>query len=125
MPGRACVVYDIGCAQGILGQLLDPSHFMLFGVDADPAVVMQAYNAARTLKKTYDELPLDKITRVILALAVIGIIAGLRSQHKTTVMMLLAIIGFSCCDWTDWNRLLPAASHALPDDAERIRVCPD
>ena len=29
-------------------------------------VVMPAYNAARTLKRTYDELPLDKIARVIL-----------------------------------------------------------
>ena len=42
MPDRACVVYDIGCAQGILGQLLDTSHFMLFGVDADQTAVMQA-----------------------------------------------------------------------------------
>jgi hypothetical protein len=47
MPDRACVVYDIGCAQGILGQLLDPGDFMLFGVDADPAVVMQARSIYR------------------------------------------------------------------------------
>jgi 2-polyprenyl-3-methyl-5-hydroxy-6-metoxy-1,4-benzoquinol methylase len=47
MPDRACVVYDIGCAQGILGQLLDPDHFILFGVDADPAVAMQARSIYR------------------------------------------------------------------------------
>lgn len=42
VPNRPCVVYDIGCAQGILGHLLEPSDFVMFGVDSDFPRVMQA-----------------------------------------------------------------------------------
>ena len=42
MPGHPCVVYDIGCAQGLLGQLLDPDVFLVFGVDSDPVALRQA-----------------------------------------------------------------------------------
>jgi 2-polyprenyl-3-methyl-5-hydroxy-6-metoxy-1,4-benzoquinol methylase len=42
LPSRPCVVYDIGCAQGILGQLLDPADFALYGVDSNLAAVEQA-----------------------------------------------------------------------------------
>jgi 2-polyprenyl-3-methyl-5-hydroxy-6-metoxy-1,4-benzoquinol methylase len=42
MPDRKCVVYDIGCAQGILGQLLDPNDFWMFGVDSEWAALAQA-----------------------------------------------------------------------------------
>ena len=38
-PQRPCVVYDIGCAQGLLGQLLSAADFALYGVDADAASV--------------------------------------------------------------------------------------
>ena len=39
LPRRACVVYDVGCAQGLLGQLLPSADFTLYGVDADLASV--------------------------------------------------------------------------------------
>lgn len=41
IPGRPCVIYDIGCAQGLLGQLLEPDNFVMFGVDADMTAVQQ------------------------------------------------------------------------------------
>jgi 2-polyprenyl-3-methyl-5-hydroxy-6-metoxy-1,4-benzoquinol methylase len=42
MPDRLCIVYDIGCAQGMLGQLLEPGDFVLYGVDSEIAAVEQA-----------------------------------------------------------------------------------
>jgi 2-polyprenyl-3-methyl-5-hydroxy-6-metoxy-1,4-benzoquinol methylase len=42
IPDRPCVVYDIGCAQGLIGQLLPPAEFILFGIDADPVAIRQA-----------------------------------------------------------------------------------
>ncbi len=44
-PDRPCIVYDVGCAQGFLGQLLSPESFVLYGMDLDPDAVnvAQAY----------------------------------------------------------------------------------
>jgi 2-polyprenyl-3-methyl-5-hydroxy-6-metoxy-1,4-benzoquinol methylase len=42
-PDHPCVVYDIGCARGFLGQLLPSESFVLYGMDFD----QDAVNAAR------------------------------------------------------------------------------
>lgn len=39
LPERACVVYDIGCAQGFLGQILPARDFELYGVDSEAGAV--------------------------------------------------------------------------------------
>ena len=43
------VVYDIGCAQGLLGQLLPSADFTLYGVDSDPASVELARTTYRAV----------------------------------------------------------------------------
>jgi 2-polyprenyl-3-methyl-5-hydroxy-6-metoxy-1,4-benzoquinol methylase len=55
---RSCVVYDIGCAQGLLGQLLPSSDFTLYGVDADPASVELARATYRAVWQADIEQPL-------------------------------------------------------------------
>jgi 2-polyprenyl-3-methyl-5-hydroxy-6-metoxy-1,4-benzoquinol methylase len=55
---RACVIYDIGCAQGFLGQLLPPADFRLFGVDAVPAAVEAARPFYRVVQQADIESPL-------------------------------------------------------------------
>jgi len=42
-PERPCIVYDVGCAQGFLGQLLPSESFVLYGMDFD----QDAVNAAK------------------------------------------------------------------------------
>lgn len=56
-PDRACVVYDIGCAQGLLGQLLSAEDFVLYGVDADRASVEQARATYRLVVQADIERP--------------------------------------------------------------------
>jgi 2-polyprenyl-3-methyl-5-hydroxy-6-metoxy-1,4-benzoquinol methylase len=58
-PQRPGVVYDMGCAQGLLGQLLSPSEFTLYGVDADPASVELARAAYRAVWQADLEQPLN------------------------------------------------------------------
>lgn len=55
---RPCVVYDIGCAQGLLGQLLPSADFMLYGVDADSASVELARTTYRAAWQADIEQPL-------------------------------------------------------------------
>jgi 2-polyprenyl-3-methyl-5-hydroxy-6-metoxy-1,4-benzoquinol methylase len=57
-PQRPCVVYDIGCAQGLLGQLLPSADFMLYGVDADAASVELARTTYRAAWQADIEQPL-------------------------------------------------------------------
>lgn len=57
LPQRACVVYDIGCAQGLLGQLLPGRDFTLYGVDADPVSVAQARATYRSVLQADIEQP--------------------------------------------------------------------
>ena len=54
---RPCVVYDIGCAQGLLGQLLPLTGFTLYGVDADPASVELARTTYRAVWQADIEQP--------------------------------------------------------------------
>ncbi len=49
LPRRACVVYDIGCAQGLLGQMLPAQDFILYGIDTDAASVAQARATYRSV----------------------------------------------------------------------------
>lgn len=57
-PQRACVVYDMGCAQGLLGQLLPAEDFTLYGVDADAASVELARATYRAvLQADIEQLP--------------------------------------------------------------------
>ena len=39
---------------------------MLFGLKMSVIVIMPAYNAARTLKVTYDSIPMDVVDKIIL-----------------------------------------------------------
>jgi 2-polyprenyl-3-methyl-5-hydroxy-6-metoxy-1,4-benzoquinol methylase len=57
LPRRACVVYDVGCAQGLLGQLLPSADFTLYGVDADPASVELARTTYRAVWQADIEQP--------------------------------------------------------------------
>ncbi len=57
-PQRQCVVYDIGCAQGLLGQLLPLADFALYGVDADSAAVELARATYRAVWQADIEQPL-------------------------------------------------------------------
>lgn len=56
---RPTVVYDLGCAQGLLGQLLPPSDFTLYGVDAEPASVEVARATYRAVWQADLEQPLS------------------------------------------------------------------
>ena len=56
-PQRPCVIYDIGCAQGLLGQLLSPTDFALYGVDADAASVELARTTYRAVLQADIERP--------------------------------------------------------------------
>jgi 2-polyprenyl-3-methyl-5-hydroxy-6-metoxy-1,4-benzoquinol methylase len=57
-PQRPGVVYDIGCAQGLLGQLLPSTDFTLYGVDSDPASVEVARTTYRAVWQSDIEQPL-------------------------------------------------------------------
>jgi 2-polyprenyl-3-methyl-5-hydroxy-6-metoxy-1,4-benzoquinol methylase len=59
LPQRPCVVYDIGCAQGLLGQLLPAADFTLYGVDFDPAAVELARGTYRAVWQADIEQPLS------------------------------------------------------------------
>lgn len=54
---RPYVVYDIGCAQGLLGQLLPSADFTLYGVDADSASVELARATYRAVWQADIEQP--------------------------------------------------------------------
>jgi 2-polyprenyl-3-methyl-5-hydroxy-6-metoxy-1,4-benzoquinol methylase len=58
-PQRPGVVYDMGCAQGLLGQLLPLADFTLYGVDADPASVELARTTYRAVWQADLEQPLN------------------------------------------------------------------
>jgi len=53
---RPCVVYDIGCAQGFLGQLLQSESFMLYGMDLDANSV----NAARAYYHSSEQMDIEQ-----------------------------------------------------------------
>ena len=57
LPQRPCVVYDIGCAQGLLGQLLPSADFTLYGVDTDSASVELARATYRAVWQADIEQP--------------------------------------------------------------------
>jgi 2-polyprenyl-3-methyl-5-hydroxy-6-metoxy-1,4-benzoquinol methylase len=57
-PQRPLIVYDMGCAQGLLGQLLPSADFTLYGVDADPASVELARATYRVVQQADLEQPL-------------------------------------------------------------------
>lgn len=56
-PDRPCVVYDIGCAQGFLGQLLSSESFVLYGMDLDINAVTQARTFYRMVQQVDIEQP--------------------------------------------------------------------
>lgn len=56
-PDRPCVVYDIGCAQGFLGQLLSSESFALYGMDLDPEAIAVARAFYRMVQQADIEQP--------------------------------------------------------------------
>lgn len=57
-PHRPGVVYDIGCAQGFLGQLLPAADFTLFGAELDPASAAAARQWYQVVQQANIEEPL-------------------------------------------------------------------
>lgn len=51
-----CVVYDVGCAQGFLGQLLKSDSFVLYGMDLDA----NAVNAARAYYHAAEQVNIEQ-----------------------------------------------------------------
>jgi len=56
-PERPCVVHDVGCAQGFLGQLLTSESFVLYGMDFDSNAVTVAQAYYQTVQQVDIEQP--------------------------------------------------------------------
>ena len=56
-PDRPCIVYDVGCAHGFLGQLLSSESFVLYGMDFDSDAVTAAQAYYHTVQQVDIEQP--------------------------------------------------------------------
>jgi 2-polyprenyl-3-methyl-5-hydroxy-6-metoxy-1,4-benzoquinol methylase len=56
IPDRPGVVYDVGCAQGFLGQLLSSESFALYGMDLD----LKAVTAARAFYRMVQQVDIEQ-----------------------------------------------------------------
>ena len=56
-PDRPCIVYDVGCAHGFLGQLLPSESFVLYGMDFDANAVTVAQAYYHTVQQVDIEQP--------------------------------------------------------------------